>query len=313
MARQLGPDFFIVGAPKCGTTSLNAYLDSHPSVFMAKKEQHYFGSDLGSFWPQPAAQEYFASFAGSEAVQRRGEASGWYLLSRRAAVEIHEYDPAARIIAMVRNPLDMLPSLHSQYLYDELEDIPDLGEALAAEPLRRNGDRVPQRAGSDVRRLLYRSVVRFHEQIERYLRAFGETQVHVILFEDLALSPSDTYARVLTFLELPAFAPDFQVLNPQKRFRSRHIQHFIANVVDPSSRVRTLGSRAIPFHGVRSALLRHGVPALEQVNTSFAPRPALDRSLRTDLAHELADDIDKLGSLLGRNLDHWLAEPAAAS
>src|SRR5664280_2899277 len=217
MKSLLGPDFFIVGAPKCGTTSLNTYLAEHPSVFMAKKEQHFFGSDLAPSWPQPTAERYFDSFAGTEWAMRRGEASGWYLWSRRAAEEICAYSSSAQIIAMLRNPVDMLPSLHSQYLHDEIDDLKDFAEALAAEDDRRCGRRIPPLNGSYPWRLFYKDVIRFHEQLERYYTVFGRDQVHVILFDDLVGDPATTYRRALEFLGVdPAFVPTFRVMNPNK-------------------------------------------------------------------------------------------------
>jgi hypothetical protein len=304
----LGPDFFIVGAPKCGTTSLNAYLGLHPQIYMAKKEQHFFGSDLATFWPQPSEEQYHASFADGQGETLRGEGSGWYLLSTCAAVEIQAYNPNARIVAMLRNPLDMLPSLHSQFLYDEFEDIASFSGALAAEADRRRGERVPVKARSDNRRLLYREVVRFAEQLERYFDVFGRDSVHVVLFDDLAREPADVYRDVLEFLGADtAFTPPFGVLNPQKRLRSKMLQELVRQIGDPSSRIRRVGTRLMPIHAVRSAMLRHGVPALTRVNTSFATRAPLDSAVRAVLAEQLAEDIERLADLLGRSLEHWYA------
>jgi hypothetical protein len=313
MKAILGPDFFIVGAPKCGTTSLNTYLAEHPSVFMAKKEQHFFGSDLAQSWPQPTAERYFASFAGSEWAKRRGEASGWYLWSRRAAKEICAYNSSAQIIAMLRNPVDMLPSLHSQYLHDEIEDLKDFGEALAAEDDRRCGRRIPPLNGSYPWRLFYQDVIRFHEQLERYYAVFGRDQVHVILFDDLVGDPATTYRRVLEFLGIDAtFVPTFRVMNPNKRTRSRLVKRMVGKVMDPSSRIRRTGVRLIPVHTVRSAMLRDFVPAATRLNTSLAPRSVVDPDLRESLAAELAPDIERLGEILGRDLSHWYSSSSDA-
>jgi hypothetical protein len=281
-------------------------LTEHPEIFMAKKEQHYFGSDLASFWPQPTAEQYFASFAGSEGARRRGEASGWYLLSERAAAEIHTYRPDARIIAMFRNPVEMLPSLHSQFLYDEFEELSDFSEALAAEEDRRRGERIPVSAREDVRRLLYRDLVRFDEQLLRYLERFGPDRVHVILFDDLVRDPGRTYAEVAEFLGVDATCvPAFRVMNPQKRIRSRGVQHLISQIVDDSSLIRRIGARVIPVHSARSALLGHGVPALDRINTSYAAREPGEPALRRELANAARGSVGRLGELLDRDLSHW--------
>src|SRR3954468_1950993 len=114
------PSFFIVGAPKCGTTSLNDYLRQHPRIFIPeRKELHYFGSDLTFLKTQrPTREEYLAHFAAAQPQQIAGEASVWYLYSQLAAREIHDFCREAKFIIMLRNPVDMMHSLHSQYLYE---------------------------------------------------------------------------------------------------------------------------------------------------------------------------------------------------
>ena len=129
------PDFFIVGAPKCGTTAMYQWLDAHPEVFVPVKEIHYFGADLDHRRPEVSAERYNGLFEpASTAHKAVGDVGVWYLMSETAAQEIHAYNPDARIIIMLRRPAQMLYSLHSQLLYSGEEDIADFGEALAAEP-----------------------------------------------------------------------------------------------------------------------------------------------------------------------------------
>jgi hypothetical protein len=329
---MLGPDFFIVGAPKCGTTFLDAHLAAHPEIFMARKEQHFFGSDLADIrpadppsaverawtWRQPTRAEYFASFAGSDQATRRGESSVWYLWSRRAAAEIFEYRSDASIIAMVRNPIEMVPSLHRQALLTGNEDIQDLASALDAEEERRKGHMIPAR-GPD-RRLYYRDVVQYHEQIERYFKVFGRDQVHVILFDDLIADTSGAYRRVLDFLGVdPDFAPDLRPVNEARETRSSWMRRRIDEIGDPSSRMRRVGRRLIPSHSLRLRLLKSGPPALERLNTRAARRAAPDPEVLSRLSEDLAPSIAALEELLDRDLSHWAAvseshraEPGAA-
>jgi hypothetical protein len=102
------PDFFIVGAPKCGTTSLSEYLKQHPEIFMSEpKEPHFFGTDLESYWGgrferYRDVHKYLSLFANVQDEIRVGEASPWYLYSKRAAEEIKQFNPASRIIILLR-------------------------------------------------------------------------------------------------------------------------------------------------------------------------------------------------------------------
>ncbi|MGH7858384.1 MAG: sulfotransferase, partial [Candidatus Binatia bacterium] len=118
------PDFFIVGAPKCGTTAMNDYLAQHPDVFVpARKEMHFFGCDLVFTIPRITRDEYLQAFANWRGQKRIAEASVWYLYSRTAVREIREFSPAARILVMLRQPVDMMYSLHSQRIYNGTEDL----------------------------------------------------------------------------------------------------------------------------------------------------------------------------------------------
>lgn len=135
------PNFFIVGAPKCGTTSLYEYLRSHPQVFMPeKKEPEHFSDDLD--WRNVMLRhrvadrdDYLSLFDPAPAhAAAVGEASTWYLFSEAAAGAIHDFNPEARIIIMLRDPVKMMYSLHGQFLKDCNEVIEDFAQAIAAEP-----------------------------------------------------------------------------------------------------------------------------------------------------------------------------------
>jgi hypothetical protein len=294
------PSFFIVGAPKCGTTSLNDYLRQHPGIFIPeRKELHYFGSDLTFFKTQrPTREEYLAHFAPAQPQQIAGEASVWYLYSQLAANEIHDFCPTAKIIIMLRNPVDMMHSLHSQFLYESNEDLADFAAALAAEQDRSQGRRLPPE--SNYREgLLYRSVASYTDQVRRYLDVFGREQVHVIDFDEFSRDTPRVFAEVLQFLGVdPSFRCQFEVRNPNKQVVSKSLHNFLNN---PSSIAILLG-RLIP-----TAIRRGIVSRLKKANSKAAPRPPLDAELRARLEVEFAPQIQQLGKLMGRDFSKWLA------
>src|SRR6188472_2624317 len=157
------PDFFIVGAFKSGTTALYDYLGQHPQVFMPfHKEPLFFGDDLTRRYGRMTREQYLSLFADAGNGQRVGEASAWYLYSRCAADEIRGFAPEAQIIVMLRNPVDVMHAQHSQLLFNAAEDITDFAEALAAEPERRRGERLPP-GPIRLETLYYRESVRFAE------------------------------------------------------------------------------------------------------------------------------------------------------
>lgn len=295
------PSFFIVGAPKCGTTSLNDYLRQHLGIFIPeRKELHYFGSDLHfQKTGRPTREEYLAHFAAAEPEQVAGEASVWYLFSELAAKEIHAFCPAAKIIIMLRNPADMMYSLHSQYLFESNEDLADFAEALAAEADRSQGRRLPP--DSNYREgLLYRRVAGFAGQVRRYLDVFPREQIHIIDFDDFSRDTPRVYAEVLQFLGVdPSFQCAFEVRNPNKQVRSRFLHRFLNN---PGQLAILLG-RLVPQSLRRSLLSR-----LKKANSPAAPRPPLSPELRQQLNREFAAEVEELSALVGKDFSKWLSD-----
>jgi hypothetical protein len=295
------PDFYIVGAPKCGTTAMYEYLRQHPQIYMPfHKEPLFFGSDLTHRYGRMSAEDYRNLFTDARPDQRIGEASAWYLFSATAAAEIREATPEASIIVMLRNPVDVMYAQQSQLVFNRQENIEDFGEALAAESDRAAGHRLPP-GPIRVENLLYRRMARFAEQIERYFEVFGRHRVHVILSDDLRADPSGTYRSTLEFLGVGdvTFAPYFAPVNENKRVRSAWLQTLIWR--PPFARTIVPWLRRAPLvHNVRSVLL--------ELNSQRVRRPLMDPGLRRRLVMEFEPEIARLASLIGRNLGHWVAD-----
>src|SRR5215475_12959925 len=104
------PDFFIVGAPRSATTAMAQFLGIHPEIFMARKEMHVFGADLrfGQRFYRRDLETYAMAFEARNGHRLAGEASVWYLFSTRAAAEIKKFNPEARIIIMLREPVETI-------------------------------------------------------------------------------------------------------------------------------------------------------------------------------------------------------------
>jgi hypothetical protein len=293
------PDFFIVGAFKSGTTALYDYLRQHPQVFMPfHKEPLFFGDDLTRRYGRMTLEDYLGLFRDARPGQRIGEASAWYLYSRCAAKEIHAFAPEARIIVMLRNPVDVMHAQHSQLLFNAAEDIPDFAEALEAEPMRRQGERLPP-GPIRVENLYYRESVRFAEQLERYLEVFGSERVHVIVYDDFRDRTSEVYRAALAFLDVDtSFAPRFAIVNPNRQTRFPALQRMIFQPPKPLLGAVRLLRRFPLVHAVRARLL--------ELNSRARRRTEIDPELRARLAEEFAPDVRRLASLIGRDLSAWL-------
>ncbi len=296
------PDFYIVGAPKSGTTAMYAYLREHPGLFLPeRKELRYFGGDLEIRDRVPLTQEeYLAYFAEADAEQVIGTAYVWYLYSSSAAREISEFTPDARIIVMLRNPIEMLHALHGEHLSNGNEAIDDFTAALDAEPDRRAGRRIPPRAHLP-QGLWYATVPRYTEQLQRYVDAFGRERLHVIVFDDFVADPGAAYQGVLRFLDVRGDARPaaFEVVNASKRTRSERLRHFLARPPDPLRRVIR---RSVPQR-VRRALYERA----KRLNVTTAPRIPMPAATRERLRLEFIDEVERLSAFLDRDLTLWSA------
>jgi len=293
------PNFFIVGAPKCGTTALYSYLRRHPEIYLPHKEIHYFGEDLAfRHRRRYTEQEYLRLFAQAGAAGRLGDASVWYLYSKTAAREIGGFAPAARVIIMLRNPIDMMYALHSQFVYAGDEDLEDFGQALEAEENRRRGLMIPRNARLP-QALLYRDVAKYDEQVGRYLETFGREQVNVILFDDLKRRTREVYESTLRFLGVdPSHEIDLEIVNPNTVRRNRWLARHLAV---PYPALRALVRLVLPVPSWRRSLGR----TVSRINTTYRERSPMDAKLRRRLTEELADEIQALEQRIKRNTE-WL-------
>ena len=294
------PRAFVVGAPRCGTTALITILRQHPQVFVPYvKEPHFFGADLTTRRGFTSVPEYLQLFA--EAGDRLAiEGSTWYLYSTDAASEIRDFDPQARIIVMIRNPVDVMHSWHAYAVLLGEEPIEDFEEALAAEPDRRAGRRLPD--GTPPEHLFYRQIPCFAEQIERYAAVFERSQIHVVVHDDFRMDNAGIAQDTFRFLGVDSeFRPTFSVVNSNAAPKSRTVQRVLEH--QPEA-VRAV-VRAVTSRRVRHRL-RHKI---RRLNRAYRSRAPMDPALRRRLTEEFAPEVKKLSSLLGRDLSAWQVVP----
>lgn len=298
-SNQRRPDFFILGAPKCGTTSLAAWLGAHPSVFMpAIKEPHFFNSDDRQGVASPAA--YARLFAGARDCHAAvGEASVWYLSSAVAVANILRWQPRARFIVMLRNPVEMAPALHAEMVLAGHENVRDFRTAWDLQDQRRRGERLPAFSWAQ-RRLLYGEACALGAQLERLRAAVPAERVLAILLDDLARAPRREYLRVLRFLGVDDDGrAEFPVHNQARALRHPALTRalFVASQIKNRLGVQLhwrLWDRVLT------------------ANATARPRPLPSPDTIALLRRHFAADVALLGELLDRDLRHWL-DPAAGA
>lgn len=316
------PDFFIAGHPKCGTTALYLALRLHPQVYMSRvKETQFFSGEIraeaarrhGSRLPQ-TLEQYLGLFAGAAPGQLAGEASPSYLRSPTAAREIAALNPHARIIAIFREPASFLRSLHLQLVQSMIEPERDLARALALEPERRAGRKLP-RGGRWRETLAYSEHVRYVEQLRRYHEVFPREQVLVLIYDDFRADNEGTVRRVQRFLGIDDTVPVQTIeANPTVGVRAGALHSATRRMHDAqgplASNAKTLVNSVFPRER-RRELFR---PLRLRVNQRVIygqPQPP-DEGLMADLRARYRDEVAALGEYLDRDLlSLWGDEPAA--
>jgi Sulfotransferase domain len=296
------PNFFIVGAPKCGTTALYEYLRLHPNVFMPTlKEPHFFSTDLVTYKIVKSMDEYMGLFGdASPEHQRVGEASASYLLSAAAIPAIRAFNPESRLVAMFRNPVDLVYSFHSQLLYWSEETVEDFEAAWRLQERRAQGLDLP-RTCREPFWLQYRRIGQFGTQVERMLGAFPPEQVKLILYDDFARAPEAVYREVVAFLGLPDDGrTEFRRHNENKRAKVTWLRNLIRKP-PPALRSVYLKLKETAIGGGLSAVKE----MLLDLNTSRERRPPLTPAFRAELVETFRDEVGRLARVMQRDLSHW--------
>jgi Sulfotransferase domain len=298
------PNTFIIGAPKSGTTALFHYLSQHPQVFSTHpKEPRFFATDLPGSRFVTDLKHYTNLFKDAQPQhQVLCEGSVFYLYSQEALANIKSFNPGSRLIAMFRNPADLVYSFHSELLYGREESEPDFATAWGLSSLRKQGQSIPKH-NREPKLLFYDDIAKHGHHLERLLGLFPEDQVLVIFFDDFAKNTEATYQQTLEFLGLPFHAVDLSPVNENKQHRNPRFADFIQR---PPPFMLTPYLKAKKWLGLDGKYLNLRQPFL-QANTVITKREKLSPELRQKILEAYEPDITKLARLTGRNLEHWLA------
>ena len=282
------PEFFLVGAAKSGTSSLYMYLTQHPRVFVPPVKEPHFFSDFH----HPALayidslDKYLALFEACPPGALAGDASTSYLYSHGAPGKIKALQPEARILAILRNPIDRAYSFYWHNRRDFHEPL-SFEAALDAEP-----ERISQRAGFASHYL--RSGL-YHDQVRNYLDAFGRDRVRIWLTEDLQADATAVCREAFEFLGVEPLAVDTSTIyNRSGPVRSQALGRLLF----------------LKFPGRRK--LGKAFPALAKqvrwrlIQRNMGAPPAMQPETRRRLIGAFREDVLKLQDLLGRDLGHWL-------
>jgi hypothetical protein len=312
---------FIVGAPRCGTTSFARYLKRHPQVsFSIVKEPHFFAlhdlrglpnDELKEALTRDYLDRYFPERAGFPLIAE-GSVTSLYIPDR--VEPVLKLFPDAKFIISVRNPLQMIPSLHQRLFYNGDEDVTDFAKAWALVPERRAGRSVPKRC-ADPRWLDYWESGMLGKYVGGFVQTFGRDRCFVSVFDDYVADPAAQYRRLLDFLGLEDDGrTDFTRHRESRGVKSAMLQRLLQR--PPKAAVSLLGSEAYKLRidakkgevGVAARTVLNLRKRLLAWNKAPAPKIVLPLRLKDEMRAMYRDDVAKLSDLLGRDLSHWLAD-----
>lgn len=297
------PDFFVVGAPKCATSSLHALMIAHPDIFMCSpKEPQYFSTDMPGLAEVNTPADYDALFENAAPSALKGDASAFYLSSFEAAQNIYAANPNARIIISIRNPADAVQSWFSQLRDGFRENQPTFEKAWALQDARSRGEGLPDYC-PEPRQLQYRDLYSYHDQIKRYFDVFGRDAVKVIMVEDIKMHPEDTIRDLMAFIGVQPQGTEMPKTNTRRQARFPGLNQMLASppgILKPLVKPVKAGLNKIgikPSELVMKYMSKKGTQNKQQISTE----------LRKELADAFADDVERLENLLQRDLTHWKA------
>jgi hypothetical protein len=308
------PDFFIVGQAKSGTTALWEALRRHPQIYMPPgKEPWFFARNNPQSDPaaersiavtgnrRETMEEYLSLFAGAGADQLIGEGSTAYIWSPVAARAIAEAQPAARIIAIFREPASFLRSLHLQLLTNHTEEETDFRKAVLLDDARREGRSIPKYAHWP-QAIIYSDRVRYAEQLKRYYEVFPREQIMVLIYDDFRADNDGALRSVLGFLGVDDSYPVHveSVNTTSKRVRSvvlNDLSRVLKQGRGPvSGRVNAVAKALIPERARKAVLW----PLHNRIMYG-APNPP-DERFMLELRRRFRPEVVALSELLERDL-----------
>lgn len=270
-------DFMIIGAMKCGTSTAASVLRRHPNVsFSTPKETHFFSTSDN--WRREL--ERYERFFPKKGDYVFGEASTSYsrLAVRKPGIWdlLYEYNPALKLVYIIRNPLDQITSSY-MHIYERGYTDLSFNDAVKSDnPIV--------------------EVARYHTQIKPFLDRFGESNVLILNFENLVGDKANTYQQIFAFLGLPTTNDILAFAESARSNKSLAESRKIHHKFDEPSGLLGLIKRRSP------RLWRY---ITDNRARSFREKPVLDQESRALLADILNPEVEQISDLTGFDLGHW--------
>lgn len=303
------PNLFVVGGLRSGTTLLYQILKKHPDIyFPEEKDPSFFCKDFyedsialygkNIYFHITSLEDYLSLFKNVKDEKVVGEATAVYLYSKAAPCEIHRFNPNAKIIILLREPVEFMYSLHSWLLNYFMEDERDFNKALDLEESRKQGLHIPKKARYPAY-LFYREKTKYIDCIKNYLKYFPKEQLRIIIFEQLIGKSGQAILKdTFEFLGISSNTEiEIPVINQNKATRSKLLSSIIQ-----SQKLKSFVRRKIPTSEKYYKLKKF----FENMLFRKTIRPPLDDSFKAQLKSEYQPQILQLNHFLQEN--HWIRD-----
>ena len=295
------PDWLGLGAPKTATTFLAACLREHPSLYVPEvKEPHYFSFTIEE---GQTLDDYASYFEDASAEQLAGEFSVSYLEHREAPTRVKAAIPEVKLIASVREPVSLLYSWYWQAKRQNFWQMERNEWDLSFEDAIERYDQLLR-------------AVRMGSSLERWLGLFPREQIHILVQDDIKADQANEVRRLYEFLGVdPTFTPD--------AFRAQSTGKAVHGGVSPKAgavgwaygtlyRAAVVGGvrplrKLLGERGAKDLLARLRVRDIARKVFFKRGYPPMDEATHRRLTNQLRPEVEKLESILGRDLSTWKA------
>jgi hypothetical protein len=309
------PNFFLVGGPRCGSTFVYRFLEEHPDIFFsARKETHFFSKDFHAecddlhgdaaknikLFSVRTMEKYLGQYDERGATKIVGDASTSHLYSSVAAGAIAEFNPQAKILVSLRNPIDQMCSWHAYLVRHREEPIADFGAAMDANKrgLKRDDFSAALR---HTNRINYRYITDYLTHLERFRQYFPNEQIHITVFDDFRRNPASEFRAIYNFLGVDADVADQLNYGQTNANQTLMFAGLFGKLVDKESFIRRMGDALLPKSVGRK--LHQG---LIKTFTTSAKRKGADQEAVQALKKELRPRVEALSAALGRDfIELW--------
>jgi len=299
------PNFLVIGAGKSGTTSLYEYLNEHPEVFMSPvKETNFFALEGEQIidkkddpeqmrhypWSVTDYKSYKNLFQNVTIEKAIGEVSPMYLYSNKAALNIKERLPNVKLIAILRQPTERLYSRYLHLARESRTPTSSIEDALDKKSIWWKRNDLVQEGF-------------YHTHLKKYYELFPKEQIHVILYDDFRANPQAVIRDIYQFIGVDSsYSP-----NMNTEF---NVSGFVANkkldkIIGQNSMVKSWITKVSPAFSRYMSGNKVIKSWVNQMRNKNLKRPPLSKTLKVQINEIYRSEIDKLQSLISKDLSHW--------